>query len=230
MTTAANIQLHNLETPLSVYLTHDGNPEAILRLLAEFYELSESARTFTNLRDLYQSEYRMNPYQAGPTLAHGQASYATWTYTVSRSDYLSCCNQRQANTAEPGNPFDYLHLLCDSYVESVRTSMKASLDTLLRHGLQLMLSIGDSAAYHFDAMAVTYLDIQQLSLPERAQHQADPSPLLVAKAHERRLQGWPDAHALAVRRTPQGYQVHTSYAWYKAGLLAGVTSIPCLIY
>ena len=50
-------------------------------------------------------------------------------------------------------------------------------------------------------------------------------------ASEIKADGWPKGNELGVKDLGDGtYEVHASYSWFRAGLLAGLQEIPCVIY
>jgi hypothetical protein len=77
-------------------------------------------------------------------------------------------------------------------------------------------------------LKITIIQTSEIKLPSTASEA--PESELNKMAGEIIKDGWPKGKELGVKELKEGYEVHASHSWYRAGLIAGLTEIPCVIY
>ena len=77
-------------------------------------------------------------------------------------------------------------------------------------------------------MKIVQIKATDIILPKTASHA--PEEVLEDMATEIQVFGWPKGKELDVIDIGDGqYQVSASYSWFRAGLKAKLTSVPCVI-
>ena len=93
-----------------------------------------------------------------------------------------------------------------------------------------LIAITKYAFKHGGLTRLETVSIGYLTLPKLVFEREYPESALKTMADEIKLKGWPKDNPLGVKPTKDGFEVRASYAWYKAGVLSGLTEIPCMIY
>lgn len=233
MSTSANIQLNNLAKPLAITVSHDGNPENILRLLAVFLDPTNQGQTFKPFKDLYLSDYNSIPNH-NVKIQVGLCSDASWGYELSTSCNLrvSCHELWNKHTSSDVlcDPLDHLQVVVQNHRNEIESSIRTSIALLSRMGVSLVLPSTKRPVYLTDGIEITIIDREDISLPKNVLDKKYPTDVLNKMTEEIKLYGWPKGKELGIRQLNDGYEVHASFAWYKAAELAEIPSIPCVIY
>lgn len=79
-------------------------------------------------------------------------------------------------------------------------------------------------------MDIVTIKTSDISLPKAVQAKEYPEQVIDEMAQEIRRYGWPKGKELGVKQIGNRYEVHASFAWFNAGLIASVENIPCVIY
>jgi len=80
-------------------------------------------------------------------------------------------------------------------------------------------------------LKVTTISIEKIFAPQAKVTDA-PKEVLQEMADEIKADGWPKGKELGVKHHEKvdKYEVHASFSWFEAGLMAGIKEIPCVIY
>lgn len=136
MSTTANIEFMNVLNPFSAGISHDGYSEAVLRVLAAFYESPEEGRTFARFKELYLSQYE-NAGSRSLVQVHDEkyiTAHADWEYTISNTGELQCsCNESWHlvdNNSAQCSPYETLKVTLEEYCDEVRENIRSSIERL----------------------------------------------------------------------------------------------------
>lgn len=79
-------------------------------------------------------------------------------------------------------------------------------------------------------MEITQIEICRIKLPKHVEEKIYPPEVLEKMSAEIVETGWPTGKELGVKALEDGFEVRASFGWFKAAELAGITTIPCVIY
>ena len=79
-------------------------------------------------------------------------------------------------------------------------------------------------------MQITTIEIGKIKLPQSVESKEYLNDVIEKMADEIKLNGWPKGKELGVKEADNDYEVHASFAWFKAGQMANIEKIPCIIY
>jgi len=132
MSTQATITLNNLERPIVMSVSHDGDPTKILDDLAVFFA-SEGEKDISLFRGIHTA----NP--SVTSVCTGEAIDPTWEYEINDDNQLSC-KWNSSSAKIPGHtchPMDYLYIIEDYAIDENMVSMQESLNKLSQAGIDL---------------------------------------------------------------------------------------------
>lgn len=142
MATPANIIINSGSSPFTASISHDGNPETVLKLLANFLEQDETANPYSAFTDVYYANYRQETRDIVSIQPDVNAS-ADWTYLISDSDELFVLWPQPLNSAAAPDalcdPMEYLNLVTDDFKEQVEASIRSSISRLAALGVSLKI-------------------------------------------------------------------------------------------
>lgn len=140
MSTIANFRINNGSRPFTVSVSHDGMPDSMLPVIAEFVSLTEKEQTIDNFYSIYLKKYS-DETKSAVSMFDGGSIYADWTYEIGQVNASGIRIIEIAKTKGSYfefsivNPFDDLQSKLSGYVEETATEIKLAMMKLSTLGI-----------------------------------------------------------------------------------------------
>lgn len=136
MGTRANIKINNIETPFVLSLSHDGYPDQMLAVLADFYYGPEAMHCFDGLRERYLQDYT----DTSNVFVSSDLIQPDFEYAVSRNGTLTI---REHGVGLPIDPLSIVERFELDYRDAVRDRIRAAVSTLADLGILIQVGRDD---------------------------------------------------------------------------------------
>jgi hypothetical protein len=125
MGTRANIKINNIETPFVLSVSHDGYPDQMLTILADFYYGPEAMHCFDGLRDRYLQDYT----DTSNVFVSSDLIQPDFEYAVSRNGTLTIREYGVGLPLDPLSTVERFEVDCqDAVRERIRTAVSVLAD------------------------------------------------------------------------------------------------------
>lgn len=140
MPTVANFKIDIGSKPLTVSVSHDGMPDAMLPVIAEFVSLDEKEQTIDNFYSIYLNQYS-DEVKSAVSMFDGASIYADWTYEIGQKGASGAriieISKTLASYFEFSivNPFEYLSSVLPEYAKESANDIKSAMIKLSDLGI-----------------------------------------------------------------------------------------------